>query len=206
MKEPAPPPVPDSLFGELRALVRLYRGEPVLESGIPENAAGVVVVLGTKVLSGGRPSGTLQARTRHAARLYARGEVVLVIPTGGVGKHPPSEAEVMAKILREEGVLEEDILIEGEARSTRESAQLVAAMVRGIRSVMVVTDPLHCVRAIEAFRTEGLEVWASPVYSSPMWRVLRLRQGQFLREIGALLWYTMRRGKAKREAGLRSRP
>jgi vancomycin permeability regulator SanA len=104
MKEPAPPPVPGSLFGELRALVRLYRGEPVLESGIPENAAGVVVVLGTKVLSGGRPSGTLQARTRHAARLYARGEVAIMIPTGGIGKHPPSEAEVMAKILREEGV------------------------------------------------------------------------------------------------------
>ena len=204
MKEATPSTVPDSLLGEIRALVRLYRGEPVLEddaSGSPET----VVVLGTQVLPGGRPSSTLQARALHAARLYAGGEVALLIPTGSVGKHPPSEAEVAARILREAGVPDEVVLIEEEARSTRESARLVAAMAeeRGIRGVVLVTDPLHCVRAIEAFRTEGLKTRASPVYSSPMWRSTRMRRGQFLREVGALLWYRMRRGSAKQRAGSR---
>ena len=204
MKEATPSTVPDSLLGEIRALVRLYRGEPVLEDDAP-GSPETVVVLGTQVLPGGRPSSTLQARALHAARLYAGGEVALLIPTGSVGKHPPSEAEVAARILREAGVPDEVVLIEEEARSTRESARLVAAMAeeRGIRGVVLVTDPLHCVRAIEAFRTEGLKTRASPVYSSPMWRSTRMRRGQLLREIGALLWYRLRRGSAKQRAGSR---
>jgi uncharacterized SAM-binding protein YcdF (DUF218 family) len=196
MRETTPPAVPDSLVGELRALVRLYRGGSVFPEGdAPPDGKEAAVILGTQVLSGGRPSGPLRARARHAARLYARGEVRLLIPTGGVGRHPPSEAEVAARILREAGVPEEAILLEREARSTRESARLVAAMTRsrGIRSVVVVTDPLHCVRTVGAFRAEGVPTRASPVYSSPMWRKPRLRRAQFLREIGAVVWYRVRR-------------
>jgi uncharacterized SAM-binding protein YcdF (DUF218 family) len=154
-------------------------------------------------LPGGRPSGTLRARARHAARLYAEGEVGLVIPTGGVGEHPPSEAEVAARILREAGVPEEAILPEGEARNTRESARLVAAMAseRGIRSLLLVTDPLHCVRSVGAFRAEGILARASPVYGSPTWRKRGPRRAQFLREVVALLWYRIRR-----KAGSRFRP
>jgi uncharacterized SAM-binding protein YcdF (DUF218 family) len=204
MREVASPTVPDSLLGEFWALVRVYRGEPIF----PEGSAEVAVVLGAQVLRGGRPSATLQARSRHAARLYAGGEVALVIPTGGVGEHPPSEAEVMARILRQAGVPEEDILLEEEARSTRESARLAAAIARerGIRNLLLVTDPLHCVRAVEAFRVEGFEAQVSPVYSSPMWYRRGMRRGQFAREVGALLWYRMRRGTVKRRAGSRSRP
>lgn len=207
MKEAAQTVVPDSLIGELWTLVRLYRGEPVFPRS---NALGKVdgaVVLGAQVLPGGRPSGTLRARTLHAARLRAAGTVALLIPTGGIGEHPPSEAEVMARILRQAGVYEDDILLEEEARSTRESARLVAAMARerGIRNLLLVTDPLHCVRAVEAFRVEGFEAQASPVYSSPTWHRRGMRRGQFAREVVALLWYRMRRGRAKRRAGSRSR-
>ena len=203
MRKVTLPVVSDSLIGELRALVRLYRGGSVFrEDGAPpENEAAVI--LGAQVLSGGRPSGTLRARVWHAARLYADGEVGLVIPTGGVGEHPPSEAEVAAGMLRGAGVPEEAILLEGKAQNTRESARRVAAITRRreIRSVVVVTDPLHCVRTVGAFRAEGLPVWASPVYSSPMWRKPKLRREQFLREIGAVVWYRVRR-----KAGSRFRP
>jgi uncharacterized SAM-binding protein YcdF (DUF218 family) len=208
MSEVTLPAVPDSLFGELWALLRLYRGEPVFPEDTLEGAAEAVVVLGTQVLAGGRPSATLLARARHAARLYAGGKVARVIPTGGVGEHPPSEAEVAARVLRESGVPEEDILLEEKAQSTRDSARLVAAMARerGIRSLVLVTDPLHCVRSVGAFRAEGFEAQASPVYSSPMWRMAWLRRGQFLREIGATIWYRMRRGRVRRRAGSRSLP
>jgi uncharacterized SAM-binding protein YcdF (DUF218 family) len=203
MSEATPPAVPDSLVGELRALVRLYRGEEVFQEGALAADGGAAVVLGAQVLRGGRPSGTLRARALHAARLHAAGKVDLVMPTGGVGENPPSEAEVMARILQESGVPEEDILPEEKAKSTRESARLVAGMARarGTGSLVVVTDPLHCVRAVEAFRAEGFEVGASAVYSSPMWRDRGERRGQFLREIGAVLWYRARRGRAKRRAG-----
>jgi uncharacterized SAM-binding protein YcdF (DUF218 family) len=208
MREASLPAVPDSLFGELWALVRLYRGEPVFPAGALEEATEAVVVLGTQVLAGGRPSTTLLARARHAAWLYASGKVGLVIPTGGIGEHPPSEAQVAARILREAGVPEEDILLEEKAHSTRDSARLVAALARerGIRSLMLVTDPFHCVRSVGAFRVEGFEAEASPVYSSPMWRMAWLRRGQFLREIGATIWYRMRRRRVERRARSHSRP
>jgi uncharacterized SAM-binding protein YcdF (DUF218 family) len=145
----------------------------------------------------------LEARVQHAARLYAEGEVGLLIPTGGLGEHPPSEAEVMARVLREEGVPEEATLLEDRALNTWDSARLVAGIAGklGAKSVVVVTDPLHCVRTVAAFRKAGLITWAEPVYSSPMWRGKWLRRGQLVREIGALAWYSIRYG-----VGSRSQP
>ncbi|MBA4116234.1 MAG: hypothetical protein H0X71_07305, partial [Rubrobacter sp.] len=82
MKDAALPTVPDSLAGELRALVRIYRGERVFPERVAVSPPGAsAVVLGAQVLAGGRPSGTLRARVLHAARLYANGEVTLLIPT-----------------------------------------------------------------------------------------------------------------------------
>ena len=198
---------PSSVGGlsrQLRTLVDVYRGEklPRMPQEGPESM-GVAVVLGAQVLSGGRPSRTLEARVRHAAQLYKEGKVGLVVPTGGLGEHPPSEAEVMARILVGVGVPESDVLLEDRARNTWDSARLVAGMAGklGVRSVVVVTDPLHCVRAVAAFRQAGLMAWAEPVYSSPMWRGKWLRRGQLLREIGALTWYRIRHG-----VGSRSQP
>jgi len=170
---------------------------------MPDGGPGpsrVAVVLGTQVIPGGRPSRTLEARVRHAARLYAEGEAGLLIPTGGLGEHPPSEAEVMARILREEGVPEEAMILEDRALNTWDSARLVAGMADklGVGSVVVVTDPLHCVRAVAAFRHAGIMAWAEPVYSSPMWRGKWLRRGQLFREIGALTWYRIRYGVGSR--------
>ncbi len=203
MKEAALTAAPDSLIGELRALVRIYRGERVFPERVAVAPPVAAVVLGAQVLAGGRPSGTLRARALHAARLYADGEVTLLIPTGGIGEYPPSEAEVMARVLLEAGVSEGTILPEEKAESTRESARLVAGMARvgRIRDLVIVTDPLHCVRTVGAFRAEGFEVGVSPVYSSPMWRERGERRGQFLREIGAVLWYRVRRGRTEHRAG-----
>jgi uncharacterized SAM-binding protein YcdF (DUF218 family) len=183
------------LTRQLRTLFDVHRGKrfPIMvEEG--SEPTRVAVVLGTQVLSGGRPSRTLEARVRHAARLYREGRVSLLIPTGGLGDHPPSEAKVMAHILREEGVPEDAVLLEDRALNTWDSAGLVARMAEklGVSSVVVVTDPLHCVRTVAAFRKAGLKAWAEPVYSSPMWRGKWLRRGQLVREIGALAWYRIR--------------
>jgi uncharacterized SAM-binding protein YcdF (DUF218 family) len=180
--------------GNLLGLLRVYRGGEAGGSG--EGPARVAVVLGTQVLSGGRPSRTLEARVRHAARLYAEGQAGLLVVTGGVGEHPPAEAQVMARILGEEGVPQSAVLIEDRALNTWDSARLVAGMARklGATDVLVVTDPLHCVRTVAAFEKAGLRARAEPVYSSPMWRRRWSRLGQLVREIGALLWYGIRYG------------
>ncbi len=183
------------VLGELLSLIGVYVGG-ARPPGTAEERPRYAVVLGTQVLPGGRPSRTLDARVRHAARLHAGGRIDRLVVTGGVGRHPPSEAEVMARILREEGVPKDAVGLEDEAESTWDSARLVAAIAaeEGVSEVLVVTDPLHCVRTAAAFRRAGLIAWAEPVYSSPMWRVPWLRRGQFLRESGALVWYRVRHG------------
>lgn len=195
-------PSSGGIFGQLRTLVDVYRGG-ALPGGVAPEEIEVAVVLGTEVLSGGRPSRTLAARVRHAADLYARGRVRLLIPTGGIGKRPPAEAEVMGRVLRELGLPDDAVVLEDRALNTWESAQLVAGMAKrlGVRDVLVVTDPLHCVRTVAAFERAGLGAWPEPVYESPMWRGRWARRGQFVRELGALVWYRIRYG-----VGSRSRP
>ena len=182
-----------TIFGELGELLRVYAGRPPRSGG---ERPRVAVILGAQVLRGGRPSRTLEARTRHAGDLFTRGELDLLIPTGGVGDHPPAEAEVMSRILRRMGVPERAILREGIARSTWESAVRVARIShrRGIAEVLVVSDPLHCVRVVSAFERAGVAAVAELVYDSPMWRKKWSRRGQLFRESGALVWYWIRYG------------
>lgn len=185
------------LLRDLWTLWSVFRGSGWLvpEDGPEgETAPGTAVIMGAKVLRGGRPSPALEARTRHAARLYAGGGVKLLIPTGGMGEHPPREAELMRRILRSEGVPDEAVLPEDKAVSTWDSALRLAEISRerGIERVRVVTDPLHCVRTVWAFREVGLEAWAEPVYDNPMWRNPWPRRGQMAREAVALVWYTIR--------------
>lgn len=131
------------------------------------------MVLGAQVRAGGVPSHTLAARVLHAAGLWREGAVRMIIPTGGVGEYPPSEADAAAGILDQAGVPRGAILLESKARNTRESALLVAELLiaNGISRVIVVTDPLHCIRTVSAFRDAGVEVVAAPVFGSPMWRI-----------------------------------
>jgi uncharacterized SAM-binding protein YcdF (DUF218 family) len=182
-----------NIFRELGELIRVYAGRPARSGG---GRPRVAVILGAQVLRGGRPSRTLEARTRHAGDMFARDEVDLLIPTGGVGEHPPAEADVMSRILRRMGVPERVILREGIARSTWESAVQVAQISRrkGIAEVLVVSDPLHCVRVVSAFERAGLTALAEPVYGSPMWRKKWSRRAQLARESGALVWYWIRYG------------
>ena len=183
----------------VRTLVEVYRGGAPPLGDAPEEIQ-VAVVLGTEVLSGGRPSSTLAARVHHAAGLYARRRVRLIIATGGVGKHPPAEAEVMGRVLGEEGVPDDAVMLEDRALNTWDSARFVTDMAKrlGVSDVLVVTDPLHCVRTVAAFERAGLGAWAEPVYGSPMWRGSWARLGQFVRELGALVWYRIRYGVGTR--------
>lgn len=178
-------------FSSLLRLLAVYGGKSLGEGSDPPRVA---VVMGAQVLPGGRPSPALEARVRHAARLYGSGALDLVVPTGGLGEYPPGEAELMRQILYREGVPEKAVLPEEKALNTWDSAVFVSRLARerGIDAVLVVTDPLHCVRTVEAFEAAGLAAWAGPVYDNPMWQKPLSRTGQLIREGVALVWYRIR--------------
>lgn len=127
-------------------------------------AADAIVVLGARVLPGGVPGDSLRARTLQAVALYRRGLAPTILCTGGVGEHPPAEAEAAATLARQAGVPDAALLLEDRSTSTRENALFAAAIgrERGWRQVIVVSDPYHLWRARRAFARAGLTAYPSP--------------------------------------------
>jgi uncharacterized SAM-binding protein YcdF (DUF218 family) len=126
--------------------------------------ADVVVVLGARVLPGGLGSPALRARVEKAVALYQRGLAPRLLFSGGVGVNPPAEARVMRELAVRLGVPEEACLLEERSHSTEQNARYSADMLRslGARSVVVVSDPYHLLRARQYFRLHGFEVATSP--------------------------------------------
>lgn len=124
-----------------------------------EAAATAILVLGAAVWPGGRPSPTLARRTAAATRLYRAGAGALVVPCGGLGRHAPSEAEAMRRLLVADGVPETAILREDRSTTTGENIRFARALLapRGLDRVIVVTDAYHLPRALLLARRAGFD-------------------------------------------------
>ena len=118
----------------------------------------ILVILGAAVWAEGAPSPTLRRRCAAAAALWHTGDFDRVIPSGGVGTHPPAEADVMADLLIQSGVPAGVIDREGAATRTIETAQYVASMVPPGAVLTAVSDRYHLARVWVAFRSVGLSV------------------------------------------------
>lgn len=129
-----------------------------------------IVVLGAAQYNG-RPSPVLKARLDHALGLYRERTAPLVIVTGGVGRGDTiSEAEVGRRYLVAHGVPADSVVAQREGRTTMASMSAVAEWLRprGLRRVVLVSDPFHMFRLrLEAHRT-ALEAFTSPTESSPI--------------------------------------
>ena len=126
--------------------------------------ADALVVLGARVMPGGVPSGALLARVEKAVELYQRGLAPRLVFSGGIGVHPPSEAQVMREEAVRLGVPSEACVLEEQSHSTEQNARYSAELLRalGVRRVVVVSDPYHLLRARQYFRLQGFEVTTSP--------------------------------------------
>jgi uncharacterized SAM-binding protein YcdF (DUF218 family) len=127
-----------------------------------------IVVLGAAQYDG-RPSPQLAARLDHVLALWPRGLAPIVVVTGG--KQPAdrfTEAEASARYLVDHGVPEDALVFENTGRSTFESLEGVADVLhaRGLRSVLLVTDPFHALRSRLTAEELGLEAYVSPTDTS----------------------------------------
>ncbi len=132
--------------------------------------ADAIVVLGAAQYNG-RPSPVLRARLDHALGLYREGLAPVIVVTGGVGRgDTTSEALVGRRYLIAHEVPAEAVVAEPQGRSTAASMTAAAEWLhgRGLRSVLLVSDPFHMFRLrLEARRT-GVEAYTSPTESSPI--------------------------------------
>lgn len=129
-----------------------------------------VIVLGAAQYAG-RPSAVLRARLDHAAALYHRRIAPYVVVTGGKAQGDRfTEAAAGANYLHTKGVPEDAILREATGRTSWQSLAASARFLsdRGIRDVVLVSDPFHAARIRGIASELGLRAATSPTRRSPI--------------------------------------
>jgi len=148
-------------------------------------APPTALVLGAAVWAGGVASPTLKRRALHGVQLFHGGQIGHIIGCGGVGKHGPSEAQVIRQICLDNAVPDSCISLEEQSTNTYENIRNAMAML-GDMSVIIVTDKYHAPRARMTAKHLGLSATSS---SPPNGRgVIK----SYLREASALMIYQIK--------------
>lgn len=133
--------------------------------------AQAVIVLGAAQYDG-RPSAVLRARLDHAAGLYHRKIAPVVVVTGGKAQGDRfTEAAASANYLHAKGVPDGAILREATGRTSWQSLAASARFLitdRGIRDVVLVSDPFHAARIRGIASELGFRAATSPTRRSPI--------------------------------------
>ena len=144
----------------------------------PEDGYETAVVFGAKVHKGGTLSQMLQDRMDTAIALYKSGSVKTLLLSGD-GSGEWSEVVYMKKYAVENGVAEEDILLDGEGFSTIETVRR-AKDVFGVEKCVLVTQKYHLYRAIYSAEKLGMDVLGASAD-------VRTYAGQFYRDVREVL-------------------
>lgn len=121
-----------------------------------------LIVMGARVLPGGRPSGAL--RRRVAAALAAADGDTRFLVTGAVGDEPPSEARVMQTLLLAAGVAAARVVLEETGTDTLSSLRACARILREARAdaIAVCSDDYHLPRCRAVLCALGMPAAAIP--------------------------------------------
>jgi uncharacterized SAM-binding protein YcdF (DUF218 family) len=153
--------------------------------------ADAIIVLGSAVWANERASPALAVRTQHAIQLYRAGYAPHLILTGGLGNHPPSEAEVMRRMAVSAGLPENAMVLDDRSRSTEENLANAKAIMdaRGWQTAIIVSAPYHLLRAETIAQDMGMRVYGSPSRDAQTFSAPALRWWYNTRESLALVWY-----------------
>lgn len=154
-------------------------------------AVDYIVVFGAAVRSDGRPSAVLRHRLDAALRSAEGRSRVRLLVTGGLGDHPPTEAEAMRRYLLGQGVHADMIMIEPEGVDTLSSSIRCMEILKrqpDVNSVILCSSSFHLPRCWMIFRILGLPTERAAIRSDR--RVLgtaRWLRASF-REGPAIVW------------------
>ena len=147
----------------------------------------VIIIFGAAVGPGGAASGAMMDRVVAAHRLGRTLAGTVYMPTGGVGRHGPAEAEVMADLLRRRGVADERIRLEPTGRNTIGSVLACRVLLQGHDgAVYAATSAYHLPRCLILLRMAGLRALPCPPPRRKAARSRRRRWWWWLREVPAV--------------------
>jgi uncharacterized SAM-binding protein YcdF (DUF218 family) len=156
----------------------------------PHGRADAAIILGAAVW-GSRPSPVFEERIKYGLILYRSGKVRRLILTGGYGEGSRhAESEVAAAYLEARGVPRSAMLIEVRSRTTLQNLEEAKRLMgsEGLRSALIVSDPLHMRRALS--QAHGLDISAEPSPTlTSRYRSLSTKAQFLLRELYFLHHY-----------------
>jgi len=170
--------------------VRIYRygNNPV------EINADAAVVLGAAVWSNSL-SPVFRERINHAIELYRRGKVRKLFFTGGQGNpNEPTEAAAARSYAMANGIPAQDILVEQTSHTTYENIVNAKQLVdtNNLKTVLLVSDPMHMRRAMTMANDIGLQASPSPTQTS-RYKTWRTQVSELTRETFYYLGYVIGR-------------
>jgi uncharacterized SAM-binding protein YcdF (DUF218 family) len=150
--------------------------------------ADAIVVLGAAQYDG-RPSQIFEARLSHAVDLYEEGIAPVLVVTGGKAEGDRTTEAAAAKAYAlGRGVPEDAILSEDHGRTTLDSLESVADLMRarGLASAVFVSDRTHMLRVLRIATDVGIVAWGSPTATSPIDTNVAWQIEATVHELGAL--------------------
>lgn len=162
---------------------------PLLYAPGMADATPAIVIFGAAVRPDGQPSRTLRLRVEAAAALGRALPGAVYLPTGGIGRHGPAEAVVMAGLLRDLGIPSSAIRPEATAHDTVSSVRAVRRMLTGHAGpVYTATSAYHLPRCVLLLRLAGLRARPCPPPPALAAAAWRKRWWWRLREVPAIPW------------------
>lgn len=143
-----------------------------------------IIVLGAAV-QGPTPSPVFAERISHGIDLYRAGLAPRLLFTGGVGQGQiHSESSVGRAVATHRGVPVGDIMIEEQSRTTRQNLSEAWSLMQkhGVKTAIIVSDPLHMKRAMLMADHLGIQAVASPTPTT-RYRTVRTKLLFLIREL-----------------------
>ncbi|MDX1412310.1 MAG: YdcF family protein, partial [Nitrospirales bacterium] len=151
--------------------------------------APLAIVLGASTQEG-KPTPVFQGRIEAAIHLYKIKKIQKILFTGGPGE--PSQALVAKQVAIDRGVPGEVILVETRSKNTLENLRFAQEMLpeNAKEGILIVSDPLHLMRAMFFADRLGLKAYPAPVKKT-RYQSLANRLKFLLREVSAYGYYRL---------------
>lgn len=157
----------------LRPLERQYDAFGIKSSSTVSRSENEPAIKFVVVLGGGHTSDpelppisqiskSSLVRLVEGIRIYRKYPGAKLLVSGGDVFDPVSEAEIMARVAREIGVPERDIILESKSKDTRDEALFIKPIV-GNEPFALVTTASHIPRSMALFKKLGMNPIPSPI-------------------------------------------
>lgn len=153
--------------------------------------ADAAIVLGCAV-ENGEPTPVFRERINHGIHLFHENKVKYLIFTGGVGDGDEiSEAQAAKNYAVYMGVPEGCIFLEEKSRITEENLEYAREIMeeKGLKTALLVSDPLHMKRAMLMAKDYGITAYSSPTTTS-MYEGSKTKYSFLAREAVLYVYYS----------------